>query len=147
MSSSALCAIAHWGGRSSIPEAAVFKPEVSGVLDAPPTRGLTVGNVIHIPATEIRPSLASALYPRNQEGAGNAGCWPHPRALRAKGSALLRTQAATGQPGQPAFPARWFTAYTWSPRCPALLSHRHPAKRPQNLIPASGDRYNTISLV
>src|SRR5437660_6027222 len=32
MSSPALCAIAHWGGRSSIPET-VFKPIRRGVLD------------------------------------------------------------------------------------------------------------------
>src|SRR5579871_2598197 len=42
------------------------------------------------------------------EGAGNTGCWPHPRALRAKKVCILRTQATTGQPKQPAFPAQWF---------------------------------------
>ena len=31
--SSALCALAHWGGRSSIPEAAVIEPISRGVLD------------------------------------------------------------------------------------------------------------------
>ena len=35
-SSSALCAIAHWGGRSSIPEALVIEPKSRSVLDTPP---------------------------------------------------------------------------------------------------------------
>jgi hypothetical protein len=42
VSSSALCAIAHWGGRSSIPETAVIESIIRGVLDAPPARGMTV---------------------------------------------------------------------------------------------------------
>ncbi len=33
LSSSALCAIAHWGERSSIPETAVIEPRGHGVLD------------------------------------------------------------------------------------------------------------------
>ena len=36
----------------------------------------------------------------------------------------LRTQATTGQPNQPAFPAQWFTAYTRSPRGTGLVSPR-----------------------
>jgi hypothetical protein len=35
LSSSALCAIAHWGGRSSIPETAVIESISRGVLDRP----------------------------------------------------------------------------------------------------------------
>src|SRR5687767_719339 len=42
MSSPALCAIAHWGGRSSIPETLVLEPRSRGVLDAPPARSMTV---------------------------------------------------------------------------------------------------------
>ncbi len=38
LSSSALCAIAHWGGRSSIPETPVIAPRSRGVLD-PRLRG------------------------------------------------------------------------------------------------------------
>src|SRR5207247_10343422 len=40
-SSPALCAIAHWGGRSSIPETSAIQPRSRGVLDAPPSRGMT----------------------------------------------------------------------------------------------------------
>jgi len=39
-----------------------------------------------------------------------------------------KKQAAvtTGSADHPAFPARWVTVYTWSPRCPWLVSHRRP---------------------
>jgi hypothetical protein len=40
--SPALCAIAHWGGRSSIPETPVIEPISRSVLDPPPSRGTTV---------------------------------------------------------------------------------------------------------
>jgi hypothetical protein len=40
-SSSALCAIAHWAGRSSIPETAVTEPRSRSVLDTPPSRSMT----------------------------------------------------------------------------------------------------------
>src|SRR6185437_4032062 len=46
------------------------------------------------------------------------------RAPCVQGKCTLRTQATTGQPEQPAFPARWFTAYTWSPRSAGLVSLR-----------------------
>src|SRR5690242_1615794 len=53
------------------------------------------------------PELCIVLVPLDREGAGNAGCWPHPRALRAKNVCTLRTQETTGQPEQPALPAQW----------------------------------------
>src|SRR5579859_1990390 len=60
----------------------------------------------------------------------------------------LRTQATTGQPEQPAFPARWFTAYTRSPRCAGLVSHRRFANiNSQSLTPAAGGQDHAISLV
>jgi hypothetical protein len=72
-----------------------------------------------------------------------------PASLACKRECTLRTQATTGQPKQPAFPAQWVTAYTWSPRCTGLVSHRRLAKRPARLDPsvgtASGDRDRTIS--
>src|SRR5579859_1767516 len=49
------------------------------------------------------PSGASTSALENSEGAGNAGCRPHPRALRAK-KVHLRTQATTGQPKQSGIP-------------------------------------------
>jgi hypothetical protein len=59
----------------------------------------------------ICPSFAKH-HPRKSEGAGNAGCSAAPAALRAKESALCAREAITGQPKQPAFPARWFMAYS-----------------------------------
>ena len=47
----------------------------------------------------------------------------------------------------PAFPARWFTAYTWSPRSAGLVSLRPPGLVTRGLTPASGRRDRTISLV
>ena len=38
-----------------------------------------------------------------------------------------------------------FKAYTCSPRCTGLFSHRRAANVSQRLIPASGDRDHTIS--
>ncbi len=57
----------------------------------------------------------------------------------------LRTQATTGQPGQPAFPARWVTAYTSSPRRAGLSSRRPAGRLTRRLTPASGGRDPTIS--
>ena len=54
-----------------------------------------------------------------------------------------KTQAVvtTGQPNSPAFPARWFTAYTCSPRCAGLFSHRRARKSSRKrLTSASGGR-------
>ena len=48
----------------------------------------------------------------------------------------------------PAFPARRFTAYTWSPRSAGLVSLRRSRERlARSLTPASGRRDRTISLV
>src|SRR6185437_4024309 len=61
-----------------------------------------------------------------------------PVSLACKESCTLRTQATTGQPNQPAFPARRFTAYTWSPRSAGLVSLRRLAKRLARLDPSIG---------
>jgi hypothetical protein len=85
--------------------------------------------------------------PPKTEGAGNAGCRNAPAALRAK-MEEARTQVVTGTPVMPAFPARWFTAYTCSPRCAGLFSHRRARENvSQALTSASGGRDHTISLV
>jgi len=68
-----------------------------------------------------------------------------PEGSRARRCAPWRTQATTGQPGHPALPAQWVTAYTRSPRCTGRFGHRRLAHRSQGLIPASGDRDNTTS--
>ena len=68
-----------------------------------------------------------------------------PASLACRKVCTLRTQATTGQPEQPAFPAQWVTAYTWSPRCAQLFGHRRLTFVTQDLIPASGDRDRTTS--
>src|SRR5215475_82899 len=52
-----------------------------------------------------------------------------PASLACKGKCILRTQETTGQPEQPAFPAQWVTAYTWSPRCAQPFGHRRLGAR------------------
>ncbi len=56
-------------------------------------------------------------------------------------------QVTTGPPIHPAFPARWFSAYTRSPRCTGLVATVAPEKHEllKNLIPASGDQDHTTS--
>src|SRR5262249_3113840 len=49
-----------------------------------------------------------------------------PASLACKEGALLRTQATTGQPEQPALPAQRVTAYTW---CAGLSGHRRLTRR------------------
>jgi len=44
----------------------------------------------------ICPSDASIITLLIKEGAGNTGCWPHPRALRAKKSALCARKKPQG---------------------------------------------------
>jgi len=69
-----------------------------------------------------------------------------PVSLACKEKCTLRTQATTGQPKQPAFPAQWFTAYTRSPRCTGLFSHRRLAHHQErNLTPASGRQDHATS--
>src|SRR5215216_2749753 len=41
LSSAALCAIAHWGGRPSVPETSMIEPRSRSVLDTPLSRGTT----------------------------------------------------------------------------------------------------------
>jgi hypothetical protein len=85
--------------------------------------------------------------PLSQEGAGNAGCRPHPRALRAKkmhlcarkqrqGSQVIRHSLRDG--------LRLIRALLGVPCSLAAVALRYV---PQHLIPASGDRDHTISLV
>ena len=61
-------------------------------------------------------------------------------------NAHWRTQATTGQPGQPAFPAQWFYGlYVISSVRRAFWPPSPRKTSPRDLIPASGDRDRTIS--
>jgi hypothetical protein len=56
-----------------------------------------------------------------------------------------RKQVTTGTPKQPAFPARWFTAYGVLSPVSGLIATVTLRSSPQGLIPASGDQDHTIS--
>jgi hypothetical protein len=93
---------------------------------------------IYFPATRCARVLLYRSPSQSEEGAGNAGCWPHPRGLACKGKCTLRTQATTGSAKQRHSLRNGVTAYTWSPRCAGLVSHRRPAQRPAGLDPSVG---------
>src|SRR5262249_38601998 len=70
---------------------------------------------------------------------------PHPRALRAKESALCARKHQQGSRDNRRSLRNGFTAYTWSPRCTGHYGHRRLAFVTRGLIPASGNRDRTIS--
>jgi hypothetical protein len=83
-----------------------------------------------------------ALY--NEEGAGNAGCWPHPRVLRAKEMHFAHASNHRAAE-QPAFPAQWcYGLYALSP-VSGLDSHRRSRLVTRSLISASGDQDHATS--
>ena len=63
-------------------------------------------------------------HPRKSEGAGNTGCWPHPRALRAKESAFCARKQRQGSRDNRRSLRNGLTAYTCSPRRAGLSSRR-----------------------
>ena len=102
----------------------------------------------HTPAfsrCRTHPSLANSLSLFWTEGAGKAGCWPHPWSACNK-KARGRTTGTGRTTGLPC--ATVLTAYTRSPRCAGLFGHRHLQHRQNvaaNLASASGRQDHTIS--
>src|ERR1700682_5388246 len=94
----------------------------------------------------ICPSFAFLFRPLTSEGAGNAGCALHPRS-RVQKCTKKRTRAYRFSGGNPAFPARWFTAYSALSPVTGLSCHRRPREvlLPANLTPASGCQNHTAS--
>jgi hypothetical protein len=132
-------------GRSTIPETAVIEPKGRGVLDAPVKPGHDSGVCRHSFSFSRRnsPELCQPIPPQRAQGMPDAGRTR--RALRAR---KLHTHARKQQQGSRNnrhSPRNGFTAYTWSPRCTGLDGHRRLRIITANLIPASGDRDNTIS--
>ena len=109
------------------------------------SRGMTAENVAKRSRDTLRPSLASIMTLSTGEGAGNTGCWPHPRALRAEKCALCARKKPQGSRNNRRSLRNSFTAYTWSPRSTGLVSLRRLALVTRGLIPASGNRDRTIS--
>jgi len=56
----------------------------------------TEGRNLAFPRHETCPGDAATSCPPRSEGTGNAGCWPHPRALRAKKTALCARKQQQG---------------------------------------------------
>jgi hypothetical protein len=86
----------------------------------------------------IRPGFALSPALSNDEGAGNAGCWPHPRALRARKVHLAhasndRAAETTGTPC-----AMVLTAAPRSPWCTGRVSHHRPGIIFTRLDPSVG---------
>jgi hypothetical protein len=72
-------------GRPSIPETPRLESRSRGVMDAPVKPGHDSGEDASPHSRDTKcPSDRSSSSPLKKEGAGNTGCWPHPRALRAK---------------------------------------------------------------
>ena len=98
-------------GRSSIPETAVLEPRSRGVLDAPPSRGMTVEDVetrhTFTCSRHNRPRFAlrfSSLAKQREQGMPGARCT---RGLVCKMHKEKRTRAYRFSGGSPAFPAQW----------------------------------------
>jgi hypothetical protein len=70
-----------------------------------------------------------------------------PASLACKENALCARKQRQGSRNNPAFPARWFTAYTWSPRCPGFVSHRRLPDITGRLDPSVGGSGPHDSLV
>ena len=95
----------------------------------------------------MRPRLASSGRPLKGErvqGRPGARCTRGPvcNCYWAKGTRAYRFSG-----GNPAFPARWVTAYSALSRVTGLSCHPHPRKvlLPANLTPASGCQDHTAS--
>jgi hypothetical protein len=92
-------------------------------------------HVIAFSRRHLRPSFALWTALEIAEGAGKAGCRPHPW------SACNKKHAAEPQAWpniRPSLRDR-FTAYTYSPRCAGLVSHRrHPKSSPGQLSASVG---------
>jgi len=105
-----------------------------------------VGPLPHLrtPRTHVRilaARIARVLRqpkPPKAEGAGNAGCWPHPRALRAKKSALCARKQRQVQPEHRHSLRNGLRLIARSPRCTGLDSHRRLPNSLGKLDPSIG---------
>ena len=111
-----------------------------------PTLRISQGHTFSFPRHDL-PGFCVIAHPQTGEGAGNAGCWPHPRGPACKRKCIF-AHASNDRFSRinRHSPRNGATAYTWSPRCAGLSGHRRPRERlARSLIPASGDRDNTTS--
>jgi hypothetical protein len=93
----------------------------------------------------MRPSFAINFpFRPESEGAGKAGCAPHPRS-RVHKCTKKRTRAYRSSGGNPTFPARWFTAYFALSPVIWLSCHRHQRIDSANLTPTLRRQDHTTS--
>ena len=93
----------------------------------------------------MRPSFAINFpFRPESEGAGKAGCAPHPRS-RVHKCTKKRTRAYRFSGGNPTFPARWFTAYFALSSVIWLSCHRHQRIDSANLTPTLRRQDHTTS--
>jgi hypothetical protein len=100
----------HLTGRSSTPRPIDSPIGVSGVLDHPPSRVMTVGCVSAF-SRHVTPEFCKTFRPRRKQraqGKPGARCT---RGLVCNVRKRKRTRAYRSSGGIPAFPARWVTAY------------------------------------
>ena len=86
----------------------------------------------------ICPSLASSSALSKREGAGNTGCWPHPRALRAKKSALCARKQRQGSRNNRHSLRNGLRLIACSPRCAAAFEPPSPRASFAKLDPCIG---------
>jgi hypothetical protein len=79
--------------------------DVSGILDRPPSRTMTIEYTFAFSRRDA-PKLCMTLSLQGKEGAGNAGCTLHPRSRVLKCD-RKRTRAYRYSRNTPAFPAQW----------------------------------------
>ena len=65
-----------------------------------------------MPAAPYVPEFCDGVVPPTEEGAGNTGCWPHPRALRAKRMHIGARKKRQGSRNNRRSLRNGFTAYT-----------------------------------
>jgi hypothetical protein len=90
----------------------------------------------------LTPELCSILVPSKDEGAGKAGCRTAPMARQQQKKLAAVT---TGSAEHPAFPARWFTAYSALSSGTGLSCPRRRAIISRDLASASGGQDHTPS--
>ena len=134
-------------GRSSTPRPLGSIRAASGILDRPvePGDDIEQGDATPRSRGTIRARVlhqSCRLEETRARGTPDAGRTRMPCVQK---KVHIAHASNTGQPEQPAFPAQWVTAYTCSPRCAGLFSHRRFMFVTRSLIPASGDRDRTIS--
>src|SRR4051794_14855659 len=93
------------GGVSSTPRLFGSITAVSGILDRPPSRVMTVECEAAI-SRRISPEVCIFVCPLRSEGAGKTGCLLHPRSRVRFAQTKLHT-SIQGSGNTPAFPAQW----------------------------------------